>query len=177
MLESLLLEFPGTVLLVSHDRLFLDNVVTQTIVAEGNGHWAGYVGGYQDWLVQKAMQDSNPSDKKPNETNATTRSSATANAASNSTQVPASTPSNSSAGSKTQSTNRLASWEARELEALPAKIQALESEQAEWVEKLASPELYQTQDGALNTVQAKIEIVENELKKHYARWEALEAKR
>jgi ATP-binding cassette subfamily F protein uup len=173
LLESLLLEFPGTVLLVSHDRLFLDNVVTQTIVAEGNGHWAGYVGGYQDWLVQKAIQDSNPSDKKPNEAN---RSSATANATSNSTQSATATSSNPS-GNKAQSANRLASWEARELETLPAEIQALESEQAEWIEKLASPELYQTQDGALNTVQTKIEIIENELKKYYARWEALEAKR
>lgn len=177
LLESLLLEFPGTVLLVSHDRLFLDNVVTQTIVAEGNGHWAGYVGGYQDWLVQKAIQDSNPSDKKPNEVNATTRSSATVNTSSNSAQTAASAPSTTTAANKVQSASRLASWEARELEALPAKIQALESEQAEWVGKLAAPELYQTQDGALNAVQTKIELVEDELKKHYARWEALEAKR
>lgn len=175
LLESLLLEFPGTVLLVSHDRLFLDNVVTQTIVAQGDGQWAGYVGGYQDWLVQKALQDSNAFDKKTNEA---TRLAGTANTTSssllNASQAAEST---STSGNKAQSTSRMASWEARELDELPAKIQALESEQAEWVEKLASPELYQTQDGALDTVQAKIEIVENELKKHYARWEALEAKR
>jgi ATP-binding cassette subfamily F protein uup len=175
LLESLLLEFPGTVLLVSHDRLFLDNVVTQTIVAQGNGQWAGYVGGYQDWLVQKALQDSNAFDTKTNEA---TRLAGAANTASssllNASQAAEST---STSGNKAQSTSRMASWEARELDELPAKIQALESEQAEWVEKLASPELYQTQDGALDTVQAKIEIVENELKKQYARWEALEAKR
>jgi ATP-binding cassette subfamily F protein uup len=175
LLESLLLEFPGTVLLVSHDRLFLDNVVTQTIVAQGDGQWAGYVGGYQDWLVQKALQGSNAFDKKTNEA---TRLAGTANSTSssllNASQAAEST---STSGNKAQSTSRMASWEARELDELPAKIQALESEQAEWVEKLASPELYQTQDGALDTVQAKIEIVENELKKHYARWEALEAKR
>ncbi len=175
LLESLLLEFPGTVLLVSHDRLFLDNVVTQTIVAQGNGQWAGYVGGYQEWLVQKALQDSNAFDTKTNEA---TRLAGAANTASssllNASQAAEST---STSGNKAQSTSRMASWEARELDELPAKIQALESEQAEWVEKLASPELYQTQDGALDTVQAKIEIVENELKKQYARWEALEAKR
>jgi ATP-binding cassette subfamily F protein uup len=179
LLESLLLEFPGTVLLVSHDRLFLDNVVTQTIVAEGNGHWAGYVGGYQDWLAQKAIQDSAPSDRKQNES---ARSSAHSNVTTNVSSsihstATSSTDATHSSGGKTQSTNRMASWEARELEELPAKIQALESEQAEWVEKLASPELYQTQDGALGTVQTKIEIIEDELKKHYLRWEALEAKR
>jgi len=171
LLESLLLEFPGTVLLVSHDRLFLDNVVTQTIVAEGNGHWASYIGGYQDWLVQKAIQDSTTSDKKPN---ATANSHAGSSTSAGAMQATAST--GATAG-KAQSASRMAPWEARELEDLPAKIQALESEQAEWVEKLASPELYQTQDGALDTVQAKIEIVEDELKKHYTRWEALEAKR
>jgi len=175
LLESLLLEFPGTVLLVSHDRLFLDNVVTQTIVAQGNGQWAGYVGGYQDWLVQKALQDSNAFDTKTNEA---TRLAGAANTASSSLlNASQATESTSTSGNKAQSTSRMASWEARELDELPAKIQALESEQAEWVEKLASPELYQTQDGALDTVQAKIEIVENELKKQYARWEALEAKR
>ncbi len=175
LLESLLLEFPGTVLLVSHDRLFLDNVVTQTIVAQGNGQWAGYVGGYQEWLVQKALQDSNAFDTKTNEA---TRLAGAANTASSSLlNASQATESTSTSGNKAQSTSRMASWEARELDELPAKIQALESEQAEWVEKLASPELYQTQDGALDTVQAKIEIVENELKKQYARWEALEAKR
>jgi ATP-binding cassette subfamily F protein uup len=175
LLESLLLEFPGTVLLVSHDRLFLDNVVTQTIVAQGNGQWAGYVGGYQDWLVQKALQDSNAFDTKTNEA---TRLAGAANTASSSLlNASQAAESASTSGNKAQSTSRMASWEARELDELPAKIQALESEQAEWVEKLASPELYQTQDGALDTVQAKIEIVENELKKQYARWEALEAKR
>jgi ATP-binding cassette subfamily F protein uup len=126
-------------------------------------------------LVQKALQDSNAFDTKTNEA---TRLAGAANTASssllNASQAAEST---STSGNKAQSTSRMASWEARELDELPAKIQALESEQAEWVEKLASPELYQTQDGALDTVQAKIEIVENELKKQYARWEALEAKR
>jgi ABC transport system ATP-binding/permease protein len=167
LLESLLLEFPGTVLLVSHDRLFLDNVVTQTIVAEGDGHWAGYVGGYQDWLVQKATQESVATQEKPN------GSARLANASSAAQATVA--PTNSS--SKAQSASRMAPWELRELEDLPAKIQALEAEQAQWVEKLASPELYQAQDGVLDTVQAKIESVENELNKNFARWEALEAKR
>ncbi len=54
LLEQTLAEYPGTVLLVSHDRRFLDNIVTQTIAAEGTGRWREYVGGYSDWLVQKA---------------------------------------------------------------------------------------------------------------------------
>lgn len=165
LLETLLVEFPGTVLLVSHDRLFLDNVVTQTIVAEGQGHWASYVGGYQDWLAQKDAQANAQTHVQMSPTPSTSKSTTVSP-----TQAISATKPNAS-GSK------LTSWEQRELDDLPTKIQALEAELADCVVRLAQPELYQSQDGRLAALQSQIDELEATLKKRYARWETLEAKR
>lgn len=161
LLESLLQEFSGTVLLVSHDRAFLDNVVTQTFAAEGNGKWGCYVGGYDDWLRQRPV--------------ATPKALAT-----NTQPEKASSPKDQAKADTKQPPkparqNKLASWEVKELEALPGKIQALETEQSELAQALAAPELYQP-DGAerLAQLQMRMKSIDSELGELYDRWTVLE---
>ncbi|MFZ3175655.1 MAG: ATP-binding cassette domain-containing protein, partial [Thiobacillus sp.] len=151
LLEQLLQEYSGTVLIVSHDRTFLDNVVTQSIVFEGGGKLTEIVGGYADWQMWKAQQ---------------------AKAA----QQPAGTKAPSTTTSpKPAAKSSLSYKEARELESLPAQIQALEAEQGTLAARLADPALYQdpAQAAALH---ARTEAIEAELLDALARWEALEAK-
>ncbi|MBW8459216.1 MAG: ATP-binding cassette domain-containing protein [Thiobacillus sp.] len=151
LLEQLLQEYSGTVLIVSHDRTFLDNVVTQSIVFEGGGKLTEIVGGYADWQMWKAQQ---------------------AKAA----QQPAGTKAPSTTASpKLAAKSSLSYKEARELESLPAQIQALEAEQGTLAARLADPALYQdpAQAAALH---ARTEAIEAELLDALARWEALEAK-
>src|SRR5690606_19847668 len=121
LLEELLQDYPGTVLLVSHDREFLNNVITQTIAAEGNGHWQEYVGGYDEWLAQRPE----PTDEQ----NAKADKKAVAPA-----PVPAPAPA--------PKTVRITSWEARELEGIPDTIAQLEAKQAELTARLADGSLY-----------------------------------
>ena len=156
LLETLLQEFAGTVLLVSHDRAFLDNVVTQTIAYEGNGHWGTYVGGYEDWLSQRPKSTATGSANKDQST------------ASNSLKAGAVKPK--------RKPPRLTSWEEKELKVLPEKIQALESQQSVLAQKLASPDLYQGEAQALSQVQTQIDEVDKELQALYERWEALDSK-
>lgn len=153
LLEALLQEFSGTVLLVSHDREFLDNVVTQTIVHEGEGKWGCYVGGYNDWLAQRPtplMQAAKPK---------ATKETAPAK--------PAASPKRAA---------RLTNWEQRELDELPLRIQELESQQAELTSKLSSPDIYQAGPDEAAKVQAELVTLESSLAKLYERWEALEAR-
>ncbi|HET7158430.1 MAG TPA: ATP-binding cassette domain-containing protein, partial [Burkholderiales bacterium] len=151
LLESLLLEYTGTLFLVSHDRAFLDNVVTQVIAFEGDGVLREYVGGYSDWERQRAAPESK------------------------SVQPAAATKSQSAPRAKDKST-RLSFKESRELEALPDAIAALEREQAQITSELADPTVYKDQPERLKTLQQRFEAIDIELKKSYARWEALEAK-
>jgi ATP-binding cassette subfamily F protein uup len=152
LLEELLLEFQGTILLVSHDRALLDNVVTGTLVLEGEGRVRDYVGGYSDWLRQ--------------------RDAAAA------AQVPAQAPSPQAAQSKPASrkvATKLSFKETRELAELPERIGALETEQAELHARLADPALYQQGSDAVTATQSRLVAVEAELTEVYDRWEALEA--
>ena len=152
LLEQLLQEYSGTVLIVSHDRTFLDNVVTQSIVFEGDGKLTEIVGGYADWLAwrQRVM----PEIERASAPRASTQTATT----------------------KPASRNKLSYKEARELEALPVTIQALETEQAQIAAQLADPALYQS--GSMNPAElnARGEAIEAELLDALARWEALEAK-
>ena len=157
LLESLLQEFSGTVLLVSHDREFLDNVVTQTIAYEGNAHWGCYVGGYGDWLSQRPAPTQNIT------ANITTNKSSKSSS-------PQKLP------NKTKRAQRLSSWEQRELDELPAMIESLETQQASLTEDLSSPELYTNGPDKAADIQAEIDRVQAELAKHYDRWEQLEAR-
>lgn len=155
LLEALLQEYQGTVLLVSHDRVFLDNVVTQTIAFEGQGRWKAYVGGYSDWLAQRPVP-------APRKEPATERTSIKPKA-----EV-------QKAASKKSS--RLAPWEIKELDDIPEKIHALEAEHARLVAELASPELYQTENSALHAIQTEIDSVQARLEALFKRWEELESR-
>ncbi|MDX1693789.1 MAG: ATP-binding cassette domain-containing protein, partial [Ketobacteraceae bacterium] len=159
LLEEMVTNYPGTVLLVSHDRDFINNVVTSTLAFEGNGVIREYVGGYDDWLRQRPSPaqagNRKPSDKaaeKPTE----------------------------SAGKKVPDkpqpkARKLSYKEIRELEALPQQIEDLETEQSELHEKLADPRLYQDQPQNVQALQDRLAVVESELEQAFERWEALEA--
>ena len=153
LLEQLLQDYSGTVLIVSHDRAFLDNVVTQSIVFEGEGRLTEIVGGYADWQAWKQQH----------------RASGAARAAS---PKPVSQPEPAKPAAK----SKLSYKEARELEALPAQLEALEAEQAQIAERLADPVLYQSSPQEAAVLHARSEAIEAELLDALARWEALEAK-
>jgi ATP-binding cassette subfamily F protein uup len=148
LLEALIDDYAGTVVLVSHDRAFLDNVVTQVIAFEGDGRVKEYVGGYDDWLRQRpsASAESQP---------ARARAERPARAR------------EAKAG--------LGFKETRELEALPGRIEQLEAEQRTLTALMADPEVYRDGERARAT-RARFDSVEQELAAAYERWEALEAR-
>ncbi len=152
LLEQLLQDYSGTVIIVSHDRAFLDNVVTQSIVFEGSGKLTEIVGGYADWRAWKAQQ----------------AEAVAAPAAVRSSEPPAT--------ARPVPKTRLSYKEARELETLPAQIEALEAEQAQLAERLADPALYQANPQDASALHARSETIEVELIEALSRWEALEAK-
>jgi ATP-binding cassette subfamily F protein uup len=160
LLEDLLADFPGTVFLVSHDRRFLDNVVTSTIVFEGEGQWREYEGDVQDWITQST---------RAAEIAAQKAASAPAAAA-----APAPTAPAPAAPAPAASTKRKLSYkEQRELEALPARMEALEKEQQEIDVLLADGSLYVI-DAARATALAKRHAeLDDELLAAMERWEAL----
>ncbi|NYT24905.1 ATP-binding cassette domain-containing protein [Alcaligenaceae bacterium] len=162
LLEELLQDYSGTVLLVSHDRAFLDNVVTQTLVAEGDGVWREYVGGYEDWLAQRASET-------PAAATAAARPAPTADEGSD---KPAAAPQRSGRGS-----SRLTNWEVRELEALPDSIAEVEAQQEALTAELSDPALYQENPGRMAAINDELAALEAKLGELFDRWETLEAKR
>ena len=161
LLEELLQSYPGTVFLVSHDRRFLDNVVTSTIAWEGDespGFWREYEGGYEDWKLQRdrarAMRDK------------------AAKAA------PAPTPAAPVAApvAPVVKKAKLSYKEQRELDGLPARIEALETEQKALSELLAGTEIYAGDAAKLATAQARFSALEDELLAALTRWEELGAR-
>ena len=149
LLEELLLEYEGTLLLVSHDRAFLNNVVTSTLVFEGEGEINEYVGGYDDWIRQRKVETAAVEKSKP-------------------VNKPAPTP-------KTEANKKKLSYkEKQELEALPKQIEALEAEQEQLHQQLADPEFYRTGGDAVTTKTDRLKAVETELEQAYSRWEELE---
>ncbi len=156
LLESLLVEYEGTVLLVSHDRAFLDNVVTSTLVFEGDGRVAEYVGGYEEWLRQR------PPPPTPSLPTAPAKPSAPA--------APSSAPAEAAKKGR-----KLSYKEQRELEALPGRIEQLETEQTQLQAQLGDPELYRQGGDGVATTQARLATIEAELTTAYARWEALDS--
>jgi ATP-binding cassette subfamily F protein uup len=156
LLEAQLVEWPGTLLLVSHDRAFLDNVVTSTFVFEGAGRVEEYVGGYDDWL----RQTTTPRKEQRPQTKTTAPSSATSV-----------TPVSSSAPR-----TRLSYKEQREFDALPAKIEALEAEQTALGATIAGPAFYREPAAAIAATLARVQAVERELAELYARWDALDSR-
>jgi ATP-binding cassette subfamily F protein uup len=153
LLEELLEEYSGTVFLVSHDRTFLDNVVTQVIVAEGNGQWREYVGGYSDWerMRPATAQPGAPakSESKP--------------AAKETQPAPA-------------RQKKLGYKEQRELETLPALIAELENEQKMISGRLADPDLYKQQPAEVQRLNQRFAEIDELLMESLEKWEAIEAK-
>jgi ATP-binding cassette subfamily F protein uup len=150
LLEDLLSEYEGTLLLVSHDRAFLDNVVTSTIVMEGDGVVDECVGGYEDWLRQRRERPAVKIKREP--------------------------PAPSSPEPRAPATQRkkLSYKEQRELESLPARIEALEGEQAQLHAAMNGSGFYQRPAEEIGAVMARQEAVTRELEACYARWEVLE---
>jgi ATP-binding cassette subfamily F protein uup len=160
LLEALLQDYSGTVFLVSHDRAFLDNVVTQTIASEGDGQWKEYVGGYSDWLRQRPA-------------GGTVRFDATGGPdAKPASRVGA----GDTAKVKSAERKKLSFKEQRELEQLPDRIAALEAEQGVLQGRLGDPAFYQGPAEAVRQLQARLAAVDAEIEAALIRWEALEAK-
>ncbi|PIF27447.1 ATP-binding cassette subfamily F protein uup [Acidovorax sp. 56] len=160
LLEELLESYPGTVFLVSHDRTFLDNVVTSTIAFEGNAHWREYEGSVQDWLIQsKRARAQAPADNKKV-----------------SAEIPAPTAVQGLSNKREQlSKKKLSYKEQKELEQLPATIEALEAEQKMLNEQLADGSLYASDGIKATAMMTRVAAIEEELLLALERWEALSA--
>jgi len=148
-LEELLLDYKGTVLLVSHDRMFLNNVVTSTLVFEGNGRVNEYVGGYDDWLSQRRQND----DPK--------------------IKIKKILKSENASGGRQP--KKLGYMEKRELKALPQRIEELEAMQKNLYEQMADLEFYKQKGNGMVRIREKSSALEQELESAYKRWETLEA--
>lgn len=149
LLEDLLADYAGTLLLVSHDRAFLDAVVTSSIVFEGNGKIAEYVGGYSDWLRQR-----------PTEPGPATQQSAAPRRQER---------------TQPHSSRKLGYRETRELAALPAEIEALEAQVADKLQRMAEPEFYTADSTHIVAANEELAALQRTLQTTYKRWETLES--
>jgi len=149
LLEELILEFPGTLLLVSHDRAFLDNTITSLIVIDRHGQVSEHPGGYEDWerKAKPGRSIASPAKPKP------------------------------SLQSWKEKEPRFTNKQRRELEGLPARIEELESRKEVQVNKLADPALYQHEAERVKELQSELASLETELEALYGRWEELETLR
>ena len=154
LLEELVSSYPGTLLIVSHDRTFLNNVVTSTMVFEGDGVIREYVGGYDDWLAQRSTQDKSVTSKGI--TNKTT---------------PAKTK------TKKKESDRLSYKEQLALESLPSEIQNWENQIEALQQQLADPELYKKDSARMTQLTNDLEKAEQALETTFNLWEELENKR
>ena len=166
LLEEQLVEWPGTLLLVSHDRAFLDNVVTSTFVFEGDGRVQEYVGGYEDWLRQSHGEDS-PAQKTQRTQGRRKKQSAIAERATGDRNISV---------SPVVERRKLSFREQRELEQLPLRIEALEAEQRALNERIAAPEFYKEGADAIRDALARVEALQQGLAEAYARWSELDAR-
>jgi len=175
LLEELLADYPGTVFLVSHDRRFLDNVVTSTLVAGGDGAWREYEGGVEDWLIQSRRAKALASGKAGAASIATaTKQSREADTRTPVTVAPETNAPVPQAGPVVAQPKRKLSYkEQRELDELPGRIEALETEQAELNRQLADPNVYQKQGSNVGAMHARMEAIDEELMSLLERWEVL----
>ncbi len=148
LLEELLLDYQGTLLLVSHDRTFLNNVVTSTLVFEGEGRVNEYVGGYDDWERQSEGKKKEGTEKIPEKTEPVRR--------------------------QRERPRKLTFKEQRELESLPHRIEALEAEQQQLYQAMSDPLFFQKGKDEIANIRARASSLEHELAEAYHRWEALE---
>jgi ABC transport system ATP-binding/permease protein len=150
LLEAALQSFAGTLLLVSHDRVFVDNVVTQTLVAEGDGRWQEYVGGYSDWLAQRSAR---------------TASGATGDGAARAAESPKPVKA---------VRNKMSYKDVRELAALPDELAALEAEQRALIERMSAPDYHRVDAATMRADAERAAALEELLKARFERWELLE---
>ena len=155
LLEELLAAYQGTLLLVSHDREFIDNVVTSTLVLEGNGRVGDYVGGFSDWLKQRGAGAASVFARQGSENGTSAQRAAPAPA-------------------ETQPKRKLSYKDARELEQLPARIETLETEIAARTAAMNDPAFFKQDSAALLAANDQLAERQAELDHAYARWQALE---
>jgi ABC transport system ATP-binding/permease protein len=161
LLEAQLVEWPGTLLLVSHDRAFLDNVVTSTFVFEGDGVVQEYVGGYEDWLRQRgASAEASAIEQGPARLRSPGGAAGGAAARVDAEDVP----------------RKLSFKERREFEQLPARIDALETERRALAETIAAPEFYKESAAGIAAALERAASIERELDDLYARWDSLDSR-
>ena len=160
LLEQLLQDYKGTVFLVSHDRAFLDNVVTSIIAYEGDGFWREYEGGYEDWKIQKKRSEEYRSNQAGS--SEPTKSKASAPEPTKETPKP-----------QKSTVQKLNSKERAELEAIPLQIDDLEKEQASISESLGDPEIYKNRPADVISLQENLKIIESKLSSLMSRWEDL----
>jgi ATP-binding cassette subfamily F protein uup len=151
LLEEMLMEYQGTVLLVSHDREFLNNIVTSTIVFEGDGRLAEYVGGYDDWLRQRSLSSPGGTEKAKKKEKL------------------------EKARPQRESMRTLTFREKKEIETLPALIESMEAERTGLYETLADPDFYRQDGSRIPAVKARMVELDKEIPAAYERWELLEA--
>ncbi len=144
LLEEMLNEYKGTLLLVSHDRAFINNIVTSTLVFEGHGEVMEYVGGYDDWLKQRKTEIKEGRQK-------TTKSA-----------------------KKQDRPRKMSLMEKQELDQLPKQIETLEDKKEKLYQLMAAPETYQQGGGKLAEATAEVQVIEEKLNQAYKRWEELE---
>ncbi len=147
LLEEMLMEYKGTVLLVSHDREFLNNIVTSTIVCEGGGKLGEYVGGYDDWLRQRIPDAANQKNKIPRQ---------------------------KKHRQKKEKPRKLTFKENRELETLPGIIESMEAEHNRLYKKFSNPEFYKTDGSKVAEINLQIKKLEKDIADTYERWTLLE---
>jgi len=150
LLEDLLSDYTGTLLLVSHDRTFLDDVVTSTMAFEGDGKVEEYVGGYEDWERQRSIKPVTLTKEKP-----------------------VSSPKPAKRDQPTQKI-KLSYNEKRELEKLPGKIEQLEQQQKTIEHEIASETFYKQDKQTITTTLTRLQKINDELGKAYSRWEELD---
>ncbi|MCY4218425.1 MAG: ATP-binding cassette domain-containing protein [Gammaproteobacteria bacterium] len=155
LLEEMLLDFQGTLLMVSHDRRFIDNVVTSTLVFEGNGFIREYAGGYSDWLQQTKIEDKlRTLEKNPPHSPSRTKSTRP-------------TPKKKSKPSYR---------EQQELDKLPSQIEAMEDRLEKLAEQISRSDFYQQDSDSIRETNNEIAEIQQELERCYSRWSELEAR-
>jgi ATP-binding cassette subfamily F protein uup len=164
LLEQLLQDYKGTVFLVSHDRYFLDNVVTSIIANEGDGFWREYEGGYEDWKIQKARSDQIRSENGSLKTEPTAKAVIKPAEKGSKEAKPVATKGD---------VQKLNGKERQELEALPLQIEVLEAEQAEIGLAMSNPDLYKNEPELAASMQARLTEVTNQVDAMLQRWELL----
>jgi len=175
LLEELLQDYPGTLFLVSHDRTFLDNVVTQVIAFEGDGVLREYPGGYSDWERARERMREVAAAQRDDDTRRAAAAQPAKSTARGSQAAAARVP--AQGGAAAAAPAKLSFREKQELEQLPARIDAIEAQIASLQRRLADPALYQRDADAARAAAQELKEAEDELATVYARWEALEARR